>query len=516
MRLSYRILILMTWLAMGGVAGESLAAGRRDRSGEQQTQPVLAQAILAQTTEAESAQPSRSDPLLADPFQRAIRLAGQATIAGKKAQSQEDWLQVVAQWQQAADLMASIPEDHPRYLLAQERAAFYRDNQQLTQYQAEKTAIATSTLTNEVDPAVGLVEPESSERTSNSPASTSSNSSASTLPDLPINVTAVPPTNGGSTSALEKETTAVATKLSWSDWVWIFGTAIAAIGVGTGVVLLLKRSNNNVKEIGSAPDELESLYAEILQQKTKEKPSPELVTPSAEPDSSSSSELHVSEPHVEQPISVSFPSMEDTATSKTGASNAVAVPPPSALLEDAASKTAEPVPVPMPVSNALVVSSETRRMPKQDMTETLLADLQSLNFSKRRKAIWHLANQGDSRAIQPLMQLMLEADSRQRSLVLSALAEIGTQTLNPLSRALVIALQDEDAEVRKNAIRDLTRVYDGAIQISYLLRHAMEDEDAEVQETAHWALKQLNRIRTTISIARFPPSRRSARLPRES
>jgi len=57
-------------------------------------------------------------------------------------------------------------------------------------------------------------------------------------------------------------------------------------------------------------------------------------------------------------------------------------------------------------------------------------------------------------------------------------------------------LQDESSDVRKNAIRDLTRIYDQIAQMSQLLGHAVNDADPEVQETAQWALSQLNRIRT--------------------
>ena len=63
-------------------------------------------------------------------------------------------------------------------------------------------------------------------------------------------------------------------------------------------------------------------------------------------------------------------------------------------------------------------------------------------------------------------------------------------------RALAIVLQDERPEVRKNGIRDLTRIYDALTQTSQLVRHATNDPDPEVQETARWALHQLNRIRS--------------------
>ena len=53
-----------------------------------------------------------------------------------------------------------------------------------------------------------------------------------------------------------------------------------------------------------------------------------------------------------------------------------------------------------------------------------------------------------------------------------------------------------NAEVRKNAIRDLTRIYELIIQITNLLQQAEYDSDPEVEETAKWALKKLNRTHT--------------------
>jgi HEAT repeats len=139
--------------------------------------------------------------------------------------------------------------------------------------------------------------------------------------------------------------------------------------------------------------------------------------------------------------------------------------------------------------------SETTRLAKVDIVEELMRDLQSPDPSKRRKAIWDLGQQGDSRAVQPMVDLMMDSDSSQRSLILSAISEIGIKTLKPVSRALMLSLQDSSSDVRKNGIRDVTRIYDVVGQISQLLQHAASDPDQEVQETASWALTQLNRIR---------------------
>ncbi|TBR61217.1 PBS lyase [Westiellopsis prolifica IICB1] len=140
-------------------------------------------------------------------------------------------------------------------------------------------------------------------------------------------------------------------------------------------------------------------------------------------------------------------------------------------------------------------TESTSHLTRVNIVEELIQDLSSPDPIKRRKAIWSLGQQGDSRAIQPLVDLMIDVDSQQRSLILAALAEIGVSTLKPMNNALAISLQDQSPQVRQNAIRDLTRVYDMMAQISQILCHAVQDCDPEVQATARYALIQMNRIR---------------------
>ncbi|MDY6902149.1 MAG: peptidoglycan-binding protein, partial [Cyanobacteriota bacterium] len=155
----------------------------------------------------------------------------------------------------------------------------------------------------------------------------------------------------------------------------------------------------------------------------------------------------------------------------------------------------EDVPSTIQPSAKIIPTEKTSRLAKVNVVDELIQDLDSSNPTQRRKAIWELGQKGDSRAIQPLVEQMVNADSQQRSLILAALAEIGTRTLKPMNRALAVSMQDESPDVRKNAIRDLTRVYDVMGQISQMLSMAMEDEDPEVQETAKYAVSQMNRIR---------------------
>jgi len=147
---------------------------------------------------------------------------------------------------------------------------------------------------------------------------------------------------------------------------------------------------------------------------------------------------------------------------------------------------------------------ETTRLAKINIVDELIKELQSPNPTTRNKAIWELAQRGDSRAIQPLVNSLMDADSKQRCLILEAVSQIGHRTLKPLQKAMVISLQDDNAEVRKNAIRDVTRIYELMSQITQLLRHAVDDPDAEVQETARWAMTQMNRLRGASGVEHFP------------
>ena len=102
----------------------------------------------AATTQAvASATPSEATPALkiskqtgnsaVDSFAQAVRVAEQAATDGKTAQSRENWLVVATKWQQASDLMAAVPPNHPRYTTAVNRTALYRQNSDRAQQEAQ-------------------------------------------------------------------------------------------------------------------------------------------------------------------------------------------------------------------------------------------------------------------------------------------------------------------------------------------------------------------------------------------
>ncbi|PZO43129.1 MAG: hypothetical protein DCF17_06315 [Shackletoniella antarctica] len=166
------------------------------------------------------------------------------------------------------------------------------------------------------------------------------------------------------------------------------------------------------------------------------------------------------------------------------------VPPSPSQTEGAAAALAD--------TNALVATEppleSTIRLSSVDLVDSLVNQLASTDAASRRHAIWELGQRGNSDAIQPLVNGLLQGDSQEKSLILAALAEISSRSLKPMHRALALGLQDPSPEVRKNAIRDLSRVYDTVVQLSHMLAHASQDPDPGVQETAQWALSQLNRI----------------------
>lgn len=183
------------------------------------------------------------------------------------------------------------------------------------------------------------------------------------------------------------------------------------------------------------------------------------------------------------------PTISDPATFDP-ASESPLPPQPSPVAQEASPSP----PDPKTNGHALVSLTETTRLPSVNIVATLVEELASPDPDLRRRAIWELGQRGDSTAVQPLINGLLEADSQEKSLILAALSEISSRSLKPMHRALALGLQDPSPEVRKNAIRDLSRVYDTLMQLGPMLAHATQDPDPEVQATAQWALGQLNRL----------------------
>ncbi|ADI64733.1 conserved hypothetical protein ['Nostoc azollae' 0708] len=74
-----------------------------------------------------------------DSFADAVRLANQATTAGKVAITSTQWWELAARWQRASDLMNQVSAGHSRYQEAQIRTKLYKEYSKAAQKEAEKT-----------------------------------------------------------------------------------------------------------------------------------------------------------------------------------------------------------------------------------------------------------------------------------------------------------------------------------------------------------------------------------------
>ncbi|AFY49566.1 hypothetical protein Nos7524_3786 [Nostoc sp. PCC 7524] len=76
-----------------------------------------------------------------DPFAAAVRIANQASAAGKTATSSTQWLELAAMWQRASDLMAAVPPEHSRYQEATIRTQLYKKYSETAQKEAAKSKL---------------------------------------------------------------------------------------------------------------------------------------------------------------------------------------------------------------------------------------------------------------------------------------------------------------------------------------------------------------------------------------
>ncbi|MDA0212806.1 MULTISPECIES: peptidoglycan-binding protein [Desertifilum] len=466
--MSYRFILLLVSCIPGWVVTPSLA----------QTAVLMPQSVELTLTQA-------------DPVREAMVIAQQASDRGKTAQTADEWADLADRWQQAADLMASVSPQSPQASLAQQKAAEYRRNREIAVQEEEKRRTqASNSVVSPLGPGsqgdrvrelqqglqtlgyyAGAIDATYTESTLK--AVSAFQQAQGLEVDGWVGQTtwdrlqrAQQPIVASSPSPSPRPQTQVKSQRR-RNWVrWILIGAIAVTATGGFSLLLLKLLNRNRFE---DEEEWEETEADEF-----------LAT--APPEGTMASDLP-EKGEVQPPDSNGHHYSFFTPSEETP-------PPPT---PDASLTPVEKVPI-----------EETTRLAKINIVDELIQDLESPDRDRRRKAIWELGQRGASQATQPLVNLLLDSDSQQRSLILAALSEISIRTLKPMNRALAISLQDNNPEVRKNAIRDVTRLYELVTHVSQLMRYAAEDSDREVQETARWALNQLNRIRTTANSDQLP------------
>ena len=127
--------------------------------------------------------------------------------------------------------------------------------------------------------------------------------------------------------------------------------------------------------------------------------------------------------------------------------------------------------------------------------------LEDTNASKdlKRKAIWELGQSNDFRAVEPLIQTIPKADSLEKGLILDAITQITNRSFASINRAVLTSLEDENAEVRKNAIQDLTSLYQSMSSIALRLSKMVDDRNLEVRQTAKWTLEKFDRMSSSVT-----------------
>ncbi|WP_069791975.1 HEAT repeat domain-containing protein [Cyanobacterium sp. IPPAS B-1200] len=135
----------------------------------------------------------------------------------------------------------------------------------------------------------------------------------------------------------------------------------------------------------------------------------------------------------------------------------------------------------------------------EDKTTQLIQELVEGEAKNRNKVIWHLASEADSRAIAPLLDMMMTGNSQEKTLILEAISQIAFNSIKPINQALILALQNDHGSVRKNALRDITKVYELITQIQPIITQtAYHDPDPEVREIALNALEKITSNRNLL------------------
>ncbi|MDJ1172067.1 peptidoglycan-binding protein [Roseofilum sp. BLCC_M154] len=423
-----------------------------------------------------------------------LDLAQKANQAGKSATTAGQWTQISQQWQQAADFMTQVPPEDDCYTKAQDRIYFYRNNSQIALEEAEKSRTPRPFLSlgaqgeavsqlqqqlktlgyfqGEVDGIFAQTTQEAAIAFQNAQGLTPDGQvGQNTWDSLDSALLTQTPQETPTEESKPRNNKKPSKKQGILGWVIMGLGGLTVLGGTIFILLKLLNRGDEEDEFEDEEDDPDTSSPELmpsLAQATLEK----LRNGKSDPGDRETESQSLSEEELE-PILPGQPSHPELKKED---------PPP----EESPQESEE--------NHQILPINETTRLPKLTLVEDLIKDLENIDPQKRRQAIWELGQRGNSLAVQPLLNLLFDSDSGQRTLILSALSEIGIKTIKPMNRALSLSLQDENPEVRKNAIRDFTRMYELIATVSHMMCHAVDDPDEEVQEVAEWAVLQLRRI----------------------
>lgn len=75
-------------------------------------------------------------PTPVDPFSEAVKTATTTANLAQKAKTQAEWAKVATEWKRASELMKKVPNSHPKFKVAEDRAVQYADNQKIAEQKA--------------------------------------------------------------------------------------------------------------------------------------------------------------------------------------------------------------------------------------------------------------------------------------------------------------------------------------------------------------------------------------------
>ncbi|MGK7901143.1 MAG: peptidoglycan-binding protein [Hormoscilla sp.] len=394
-----------------------------------------------------------------DPFEQGKKLAKQAVEDGETAYRPQDWESIAVSWARAQALMEQVPASDSRYAEAQARVELYGQNSQIAAEEVEK-----SRRRSQLPPFESLLRP-------------------------------------GTTGMLVSQLQYALKVLGYFQ-----GKIDGVYADSTSEAVSAFQASRELTADGLAGE----TTWEALQTARAARPTERRTTPTAKP----TVESPKKEPEAkDEGVWLKWVLIGLVASIVTAGlvllllklrNQDLEVAEETSVETEIESETARPEPASADAieDRKLTATAEKSEQPGQlakiDIIDELIAELTTPDQNQRRKAIWELGQLGTSQASQPLVNLLLDADSQERSLILAALAEIGVRTFKPMNRALAISLQDNNPEVRKNAIRDLTRMYELIANVNQMVRYAVDDPDLEVRETAQWAMNQLSRIRANL------------------
>ncbi len=128
------VLLSVTWIFYSQF-GEQLKDLVHDNYNSLATANTNATTPKVQSDSFNSGATNESD----DSFAAAVRLANQASAAGKVAKNSTQWLELAAMWQRASDLMNAVPSDYSRYQEAKIRTQLYKKYSEAAQKEAAKS-----------------------------------------------------------------------------------------------------------------------------------------------------------------------------------------------------------------------------------------------------------------------------------------------------------------------------------------------------------------------------------------